>query len=126
MLFLTVTNEYILTVHKKAFFVAFLGEFFITVCEVLSLFLNGSATEFKVIHSLSNYFGFLLTPILIMFFAVSIGRFHCLKVAIIGISAYFILCNVLVVTKSYVAASDYVLGFNAVLSEEDSVKLDIV
>ena len=32
-------------------------------------------------------------------------------------------CNVLVVTKSYVAASDYVLGFNAVLSEEDSVKL---
>lgn len=99
MLFLTVTNEYILTVHKKAFVVAFLGEFFITVCEVLSLFLNGSATEFKVIHSLSNYFGFLLTPILIMFFAVSIGRFHCLKVAIIGISAYFILCNVLVVTK---------------------------
>ena len=99
MLFLTVTNEYILPVHKKAFFVGFSGEFFITVCEVLSLFLNGADTEFKFIHFLSNYFGFLFTPILMIFFAVSIGRFHRLKFATIGISAYFIFCNVLVVTK---------------------------
>ena len=99
MLFLTVTNEYMLTVHKKAFVAAFCGEFFITVCEVLSIFLNGSATEYKLIHFMSNYFGFLMTPILIIFFAASIGRFHRLKVAIIGISAYFIVYNVLVMTK---------------------------
>ena len=99
MLFLSVTNEYILTVHKKAFFIGFLGEFFITVCEVFSLFLNGAATEFKFVHFLSNYFGFLFTPILIIFFAASIGRFHRLKFAIIGILAYFIFGNVLVVTK---------------------------
>ena len=90
MLFLTVTNEYMLTIHKKAFFVVYLGEFFITVCEVLSIFLNGSSNKFKTIHFLSNYFGFLFTPVLIIFFAVSIGRFQRLKVAFIGAFSYFI------------------------------------
>ena len=39
MIFLTVTNEFILDTHKKGFFIAFLGEFFIIICEVLSIFL---------------------------------------------------------------------------------------
>lgn len=99
MLFLTVTNEFILATHKKGFFIAFLGEFFITVCEVLSIFSNGSATEFKPIHFLSNYLGFLLTPILIIIFASSIGNFRRFKGAIIGIATYFVLFNCLVITK---------------------------
>lgn len=99
MLFLTVTNKYILSIHKKGFFVVFLGSFFTTIFEVLSLFLNGAAAKFKFALFISNYFGFLLTPILIIFFAASIGRFHRLKVAIIGMSVYFILCNALVATK---------------------------
>lgn len=99
MLFLTATNEYILKVHKKAFLVAFLGEFFIIVCELLSIFLNGSSPEFKIIHFLSNYFGFILTPILMVFFATAIGRFHRFKGAAIGIAIYFVICNVLIATK---------------------------
>lgn len=99
MLFLSVTNEYILPDHKKAFVVAFSGVFFITIFDVLSLVLNGSAIAFKFFHFLSNYFGFLLSPILIVFFASSIGRFCRIKAAIIGIIAYFVLCNVLIITK---------------------------
>lgn len=99
MLFLTITNEHILKEHKKAFLLSFLGEFFIIVCEVLALFLNGSIIKFKFIHFLSNYLGFLLSPILIIFFSVFIGRFHRLRIAVIGSSIYFILCNVLVATK---------------------------
>ena len=99
MLFLTVTNEVILATHKKGFFIAFLGELFITICEVLSIFLNGSTIAFKPIHFLSNYLGFLLTPILIIFFATSIGNFRRVKGAVIGIVAYFVLCNCLVATK---------------------------
>ncbi len=99
MLFLTINNDYISTPHKKGFFVIFFGEFFVTIFEVLSLFLNGSDSQFKFIHFLSNYLGFLLTPILIMFFATSIGRFHRVKPAFFGIFAYFILFNILVVTK---------------------------
>ena len=99
MIFLTVTNEFILDTHKKGFFIAFLGEFFIIVCEVLSIFLNGSAIAFKPIHFLSNYLGFLLTPIIIIFFATSIGNFRHFKGAIIGIFAYFVLFNCLVATK---------------------------
>ena len=99
MLFLTVTNEFILATHKKGFFIAFLGEFFIIICEVLSIFLNSSAIAFKPIHFLSNYIGFLLSPILIILFATSIGNFRHFKGAIIGIIAYFILFNCLVVTN---------------------------
>lgn len=99
MLFLTVTNEYILATHKKGFCIAFLGEFFITICEVLSIFFNGSAIAFKPIHFLSNYLGFLLTPILIIFFATAIGNFRHFKGAVIGSIAYFFLYNCLVVTK---------------------------
>ncbi len=99
MLFLTATNEYILSAHRKAFIVGFLGESFITACEVVSLFFNGSDVKFKQLHFLSNYFGFLLTPLLIIFFAVSIGRFHHIKGAIIGMLAYFVSCNVLSATK---------------------------
>ena len=99
MLFLTVTNEFILDTHKKGFFIAFLGEFFIIICEVLSIFLNSSAIAFKPIHFLSNYLGFLLSPILIILFATSIGNFRRFKGAIIGIIAYFVLLNCLVMTK---------------------------
>lgn len=99
MLFLAITNEYLLPAHKKGFLVVFSGAIFTAVCEVFSLLLNGSDPAFKLPHFLSNYFGFLLTPILILFFASSIGRFHRLKGAAIGIAAYFILCNVLVATK---------------------------
>ena len=99
MLFLTFTNEFILATHKKGFFIAFLGEFFIIICEVLSIFLNSSAIAFKPIHFLSNYIGFLLSPILIILFATSIGNFRHFKGAIIGIIAYFILFNCLVVTN---------------------------
>ena len=99
MLYLTVINEHILNVHKKAFIVAFLGVIFVTVCEVLTILLNGAALPWRFFHFLSNYFGFALTPILIAFFAVSIGRFHHLKIAAAGVSAYFILYNVLVITK---------------------------
>ena len=99
MVFLTVTNEQILPAHKKAFFVVFLGAFFITVCEVLSILLDGSAMILKFIHFLSNYFGFLLTPILITFFAASIGRFYRLKGPVIGSAVYFVVCNVLIITK---------------------------
>ena len=99
MLFLTITNEHILKEHKKAFLLSFLGEFFIIVCEVLSLLLNGSAIKFKGIHFLSNYLGFLLSPILIIVFSVFMGRLHRSRIAVIGSSIYFILCNVLVVTK---------------------------
>mgnify|MGYP006969258621 CR=1 FL=1 len=55
MLFLTVTNEFILATHKKGFFIAFLGEIAIIIFEILSVFLNNSAIEFKTIHFLSNY-----------------------------------------------------------------------
>ena len=99
MLFLTVTNEVIKAAHKKGFFIAFTGEFFITVCEVLSIFLNGSAIEFKPIHFLSNYLGFIFTPIIIVVFATSIGNFRRFKGAVIGIGAYFVLINCLVATK---------------------------
>lgn len=99
MLFLTATNEYILYAHRKAFIVGFLGEFFITVCEIASLFLNGTEVKFKYLHFLSNYFGFLLTPLLIIFFAVSIGRFRRIKGAVIGMAAYFVFYNVLIATK---------------------------
>ena len=99
MLFLTVANKNISSAHKKGFFVSFIGEFFVTGCEVLSIFLNSSAITFKPIHFLSNYFGFILTPILIVFFAAAIGNFHRLKGALIGIFTYFILCNGLIITK---------------------------
>ena len=99
MLFLTVTNELILATHKKGFFIAFLGEFFIIICEVLSIFLNSSAITFKPIHFLSNYLGFLLSPIIIILFATSIGNFRRFKGAIISIIAYFVLLNCLVMTK---------------------------
>ena len=99
MLFLTVTNEFILATHKKGFFIAFLGEFFIIICEGLSIFLNSSAIAFKPIHFLSNYLGFLLSPILIILFATSIGNFRRFKGTIIGIIAYFVLLNCLVMTK---------------------------
>lgn len=99
MTFLTATNEYLLPAHKKGFFIAFLGEIAIIIFEILSVFLNNSAIEFKTIHFLSNYLGFLLTPILIAIFAASIGRFHRLKFAMIGISAYAILYNILVATN---------------------------
>lgn len=99
MLFLSITNEYILTAHKKGFVVVFSGAFFITICEIVSIFLNGSEIKFKFFHFLANYFGFLLTPILIMFFAASIGRFHRLKFAVFSMAAYFVLYNVLVITK---------------------------
>ena len=101
MLFLTVTNEFILATHKKGFFVAFLGEFLITVCELLSIFLNNSAIAFKPIHFLANYLGFLLTPILIIFFATSIGNFRHYKYAIIGSVAYFVLYTYLVASKQF-------------------------
>ena len=99
MIFLTATNEFILATHKKGFLIAFGGEFFITICEVSSIFLNGSAITFKPLHFLSNYLGFLLTPILIILFATSIGNFRRFKGAIISIIAYFVLHNCLVVTK---------------------------
>ena len=99
MLFLTITNEVILTTHKKGFSVAFIGEFFIVICEVLTVLLDGSAIAFKPILFLSNYFGFLFTPILLVVFASSIGNFRRLKGAIIGIASYFVLYNCLVVTK---------------------------
>ena len=98
MLFLTSTNQYISLEHKKGFFVTFSGEFFIIIFEVLTILLNGSSDKFKPIHFLVNYAGFLLSPILITFFAASVGRFHRFKGAMIGIGAYFILFNVLVVT----------------------------
>ena len=72
MLFLVITNEHILSAQKKGFIVAFLGEAFIIVFEVLSIILNNFNIEFRAIHFISNYLGFLLTPILITFFASSI------------------------------------------------------
>ena len=99
MIFLTATNEFILPKHKKGFIVAFTGELLIIICEVLTIVLDGSAIEFKPIHFLANYFGFLLTPILIVFFAASIGRFHRVKGALIGIVTYSVLINCLIITK---------------------------
>ena len=99
MLFLTITNKNILVSHKKGFFIVFIGACVVTICEVLSLVLDGSANGFKIIHFLSNYLGFLLTPILITFFATSIGRFRHFQSAVIGIGIYFLLCNVLIITK---------------------------
>lgn len=99
MLFLSAANEYILSAHKKGFIVVFIGEAFIMVFEILTIFLNNSALHLKPLHFLANYLGFLLTPILIVFFAASIGRFHRFKGAIIGISAYFVLFNIFVVSK---------------------------
>lgn len=98
MLFLTATNQYIAIPHKKGFFVAFLGELFIILFELMSIFLNGSAGVLKLPHFLSNYLGFLLSPILVAFFAASIGEFYRFKGAIIGICVYFVLFNVLVIT----------------------------
>lgn len=99
MLFLTMKSEYILPSHRKGFFVAFCGTFFVTVCEVACILLDGSVLNLKVVHFLSNYLGFLLSVLLIVFFAASIGRFHRLKAAAIGSTAYFVLYNVLVATK---------------------------
>ena len=99
MLFLTIANERILDAHKKAFSIAFVGVFFVTVCEVVSLIADGAAPQFKRVLFLANYFGFLLTPILMVFFAAFIGRFHRLKVPVIGIAVYFVACNILVATK---------------------------
>lgn len=99
MLFLTVTNEYISAPHKKGFIAVFSGSFFVTAFEVASIFLNGSSAELKIFHFLSNYLGFLLTPILIVFFASSIGKFHRYKWPFIGIVSYFVIYNVLVITK---------------------------
>ena len=53
-----------------------------------SIFLNGASTDFKLLHFLSNYLGFLLSPIMIAFFAASIGKFHRLKGAVIGIGVF--------------------------------------
>lgn len=99
MLFLTVTNEYILPAHKKGFIAVFFGTSFITVCEVMSIFLNGSDVKYTVLHFLSNFIGFFLTPSLIMFFAASIGRFHRLKWAIVGMIGYSVLCSALAISK---------------------------
>lgn len=98
MLFLTITNEYILLAHKKGFLIAFSGVFFVIIFEIMSIFLNGSASEFKVVHFLSNYFGFILSPILITMFASSIGRFHRVKYALSATAAYFVLYNALIIT----------------------------
>ena len=99
MVFLTVTNEHILSAHKKAFLVVFSGSFFVIICEVLSIFLNDSAPAYRPLHFLVNYFGFLSSPILIAFFAASIPKFQSLKYTIIGISVYFLIYNILVITK---------------------------
>ena len=99
MIFLTAANEFILPKHKKGFIVAFTGELFIIICEVLTIVLDGSAIEFKPIHFLANYLGFLLTPILIVFFSASIGNFHRVKGALIGIVTYSVLINCLIITN---------------------------
>ena len=99
VLFFTSTNQYILPEHKKGLYIACLGEIFIIILEVLTIFLNGSAVEFKAIHFFANYAGFLLTPILIVLFATSVGRFRHFKEAMIGIGGYFILFNVLVAAR---------------------------
>ena len=99
VLFLTSTNQQILPEHKKGFYIAFSGEIFIIIFEVLTIFLNGSAEEFKSIHFFANYAGFLLSPILIVLFAASVGRFHHFKEAMIAIGAYFILFNVLIAAR---------------------------
>ena len=108
-LFLTSTNQYILPDHKKGFFIAFSGEIFVIICEVLTIFLNGSSPEFKVLHFLSNYAGFLLTPILVAIFAASVGRFHRIKGALVGIGAYFVIFNILVASRKlfYIDAERY-------------------
>ncbi|MBQ7328322.1 MAG: GGDEF domain-containing protein [Oscillospiraceae bacterium] len=99
MLFLTIKNEYVLPAHRKGFFVAFLGAFFVIVCEVATILFDGSAMKVKALHFLANYLGFLLSPLLVVFFAVSIGRFHRVKGAVFGAGAYFVLYNVLVAAK---------------------------
>jgi hypothetical protein len=99
VMFFTSTNQYILPEHKKGFYIACLGEIFIIILEVLTIFLNGSAVEFKPIHFLVNYAGFLLSPILIVLFATSVGRFRHFKVAMIGIGTYCILYNVLIAAR---------------------------
>ena len=98
-LFLTSTNQYILPEHKKGFYIAFSGEIFIIIFEVLTIFLNGSPSEFKLLHFFANYVGFLLTPVLIALFAASVGRFHNLKKVLIGIGVYFVIFNVLIASK---------------------------
>lgn len=99
MFYLASTNKYILPAHKKGYMVLFSGVFFITICEVVTVILDGSPVELKPLHFLANYFGFLLSPMLIAFFASSIGRFHRLKSSGIGIIAYFVIYNILVITK---------------------------
>ena len=99
MLFLTATTEQLLPSHKKGFLVVFSGSFITTASELFSILLNDSSPAFKAFHFLSNYLGFLITPILILFFAAAMGRFTHLKEALIGIGAYFVLYNVLVITK---------------------------
>ena len=99
MLFLTVTNEHLLPAHRRAFLVTFSGVFLVTVCEVVSVVVNGAAPALKGVHFLSNYLGFLLTPVLMAFFASGIGRFHRIKGFMVGASAYFVLYNILVMTK---------------------------
>ena len=113
MIFLTAANEFILPKHKKGFIVAFSGELFIIICEVLTIVLNGSAIEFKPIHFLANYLGFLLTPILIVFFAASIGRFHRVKGALIGIVTYSVLINCLIITKQLINSIAEIIGRHA-------------
>jgi diguanylate cyclase (GGDEF)-like protein len=99
VMFLTSTNQNILPEHKKGFYIAYWGEIFIIIFEALTILLNGSAEELKPIHFFANYAGFLLSPILIGLFAVSVGRFRHFKEAMIGIGAYFILFNVLIAAK---------------------------
>ncbi len=99
LMFLSVINKQILRSHKIGFLVLFPCIFFITICEAVTILLDGAAVKFMPFHFLANYFGFLLTPVVLAFFASSIGRFHRSKFASIGISAYFILYNVLVFSK---------------------------
>ena len=106
MLFLTSTNQFILPEHKKGFYIAFSGEFFIIVFEVLTIFLNGSAKGFKPLHFFANYAGFLLSPVLIAFFASSIGFFRHFKKTIIGVGVYFIFFNVLIATNKLFSIDD--------------------
>ena len=98
-LFLTATNQYISPAHKKGYFIAFSGEIFVIICEVLTIFLNSSSPELKWLHFLANYAGFLLTPILVAIFAASVGRFHRIKGALVGIGAYFVIFNILVASN---------------------------
>lgn len=99
MIFLTATGEYISLAHKKGFIAAFAGESLIILCEVLTELLDGSAEKFRILHYLSNYIGFVFTPLLLLFFALSIGRFHRAKMVLAGGIVYFAVCNILIFSK---------------------------